>query len=152
MALADNRYKQLPDGRVVSRNDPEKASIAEADAMMQPGATAPFARRVKAPAMVIRGGNDRSFARDNAEALTELLPDVRLVVTVPGAGHSLYAEKPGPFIDATAPYLFFDVIAILDNHFCHCPLLDRLFARDNTDRLIGRVGGRSLALRQPFHN
>jgi pimeloyl-ACP methyl ester carboxylesterase len=101
----DARFKKAENGHYVSRSDPAAGALMEADSMMQPGATGPFAQRVKCPAMVIRGGDDKAFALENAQTLTSLIADTRMMVVVPGAGHGLHSMKPAEFTAAVKGFL-----------------------------------------------
>ena len=73
--------------------------------MMQRGATGPYARRVKCPAMVMRGGNDTAFTMPAADMLTSLIPNVRMEVVVPGAGHGLHRDQGVEFIALVRAFL-----------------------------------------------
>jgi pimeloyl-ACP methyl ester carboxylesterase len=102
---AENRFRKTDDGRYVARMDPSVIATEEADSMMQPGATAPFAKRVTCPAMVIRGMDDNSFVMGGALALASLIQDMRLIVLVPGSGHGLHEMKPAEFVAAVEGFL-----------------------------------------------
>jgi pimeloyl-ACP methyl ester carboxylesterase len=102
---AENLFRKTDDGHYVARADPSLTAIEEADSMMQPGATAPFAKRVKCPTMVIRGMNDDAFVMEATLTLASLIQDTRLIVLVPGAGHGLHEMKPAEFIAAVQGFL-----------------------------------------------
>jgi pimeloyl-ACP methyl ester carboxylesterase len=104
-AATEARFKPTGDGRFILRDDPNWMPVSEADSMMQRGATAPYARRVKCPTMVMRGGNDTAFTMAAADMLTSLIPNVRMEAVVPGAGHGLQRDRRAEFIALVRAFL-----------------------------------------------
>ncbi len=104
-AMTEARFKPAGDGRFILRDDPSWMPISEGDSMMQRGATGPYARRVQCPTMVIRGGNDTAFTMAAADMLTALVPNVRMEVVVPGAGHGLHSDRRAEFIALVRAFL-----------------------------------------------
>jgi pimeloyl-ACP methyl ester carboxylesterase len=62
------------------------------------------AAKVACPALFVLGGNDRMTPAAKGRALAERLPDARQV-TLPGAGHMMMLEQPGPTLDALKDFL-----------------------------------------------
>lgn len=56
------------------------------------------------PTLVVWGDRDRIIPVEHAYAAHELMPGSRLVV-IPGAGHFLPFETPGPFLEALTSFL-----------------------------------------------
>ncbi len=61
-------------------------------------------RNVRVPALVLVGNRDRITPLRGAHAMTDALPDGRLVV-IPGAGHLAMLERPDAFTDAVDAFL-----------------------------------------------
>lgn len=59
----------------------------------------PLLPRVRCPALVVAAGEDRIFPVARSQALAAALPAARLVV-LPGAGHNVAIEQPGPLAEA----------------------------------------------------
>lgn len=62
------------------------------------------AAAVRCPALVITGARDVMAPPRSSQPLLDALPDVR-AVTLPDAGHSLMAERPGAVLDALRAFL-----------------------------------------------
>lgn len=59
---------------------------------------------VAVPTLVVHGEDDREAVKTSAAALAERVPGARLE-TIPGAGHSLLIEAPGPLAERVRDFL-----------------------------------------------
>jgi 2-succinyl-6-hydroxy-2,4-cyclohexadiene-1-carboxylate synthase len=56
------------------------------------------------PVLAVAGGRDEVFTR-RARAMVDLIGTNASVAVVPGAGHAVHLETPGPFLAAVRPFL-----------------------------------------------
>ena len=63
-----------------------------------------FARRVKAPTLIVWGAEDKAVPYANEKKLTPLIPGARSVV-IPNCGHSPHEERPEEILRVVLPFL-----------------------------------------------
>lgn len=62
------------------------------------------ARGIKVPTLVLCGSNDMTTPPENCRRIADAIPGARYA-EIPGPGHALYIESPGPFDDALVSFL-----------------------------------------------
>jgi pimeloyl-ACP methyl ester carboxylesterase len=95
-AIAEHSVREEADGRFGFRFDPRWFGV--------PDREREDPRRVRAPTLILRGGQSSLLTAAGAAELAGEIPDARLVV-VPGAGHHLQLEQPEACLDAIEPFL-----------------------------------------------
>lgn len=100
-----HNLKRGPDGRWVWRydpalRDPQRARRAATDGEEAWAALA----RIPCPTLVVRGAESDLLSQEVAERMALVLPQGRLVV-IPGAGHTVPADRPREFAAALAEFL-----------------------------------------------
>lgn len=92
------------DGKFVSKHDPRRGTIAEAEATASHVPSLQDVRGISCPVLLVRGGRSNILLPEAAERFVSALPAGRLV-TVPDCGHNVHSQNTLGFLHAVMPFL-----------------------------------------------
>jgi len=105
-AAIDSRVRhslrQLDDGRIGWRHDQD--GIAAARLGIAPLDLWPYLEQVRCPLLLVRGAQS-DFLSDETAAQMQARTAKLQRIDIPGAGHYVHDDAPGPFADAVARFL-----------------------------------------------